>query len=149
MKLYLQTTTISVSKTLAEVDALLGDMGARRIMRDMDGAGRVTRLCFSLACGDAEIPFTLPARFDGVLRQLRSQRSPRTRDRMLDEDKRQAERICWRQILAWLRAQWALIQAGMSSAEEVMMPYQTLPSGQTFFEAYRERGAKALPILDE
>lgn len=66
--------------------------------------------------------------------------------KMLRNDRAQAERTAWRQVLRWVEAQMALIDAGMTQTHEVFMPYAVIPGtkDQTMFQAW-ESQQKALP----
>ena len=62
---------------------------------------------------------------------------------MASKDREQAERIAWRQMFWWLKAQLALVDMGMVESAEVLMPYMLAPDGRTFFDTYKPRMLEA------
>ncbi len=50
-----------------------------------------------------------------------------------------AEDITWRQLVRWLEAQFAIVDLGMTVAEEVFMPYCVGVDGRTLYEHWRGR----------
>jgi hypothetical protein len=79
--------------------------------------------------------FALPIRTDGVLAALQRERvQPRYATR------EHAARVAWAIARDWLRAQSALIDAGLVSLDEVMFPWMVGGQAeQTAFEAYRSQ----------
>lgn len=59
------------------------------------------------------------------------------------QDKEQANRIGWRQILRWLQAQFALMEVGMVDIKEIFLPY-CWNKKQTFYELFEKEGLKLL-----
>ena len=143
--LYLQTTTITTSKTVGQIIEVLRDVGADRIMHEYAPvAGQLQAIAFTVA----GVPYRLPAKVDRVFVFLRSQRK-RINEGTDRTDHQQAERITWRQILYWTQAQLALVQLGMAEVPEVFLPYMALRGGQTLYERIAQQGVqKALPNLD-
>jgi hypothetical protein len=45
-----------------------------------------------------------------------------------------AERVAWRCIREWLRAQLTLAKTGLTTVDEIMLPHLVIPSGQTVYE---------------
>jgi hypothetical protein len=145
MSLYMETTKIASIKTAVEIQGLLIQAGACRIMTEYDDQRKLKGLSFQLPVKGAEIPFSLPARVDPVYRYLQKRRAPLYRDRKSQEDAEQAERIAWRQLLRWIQAQLSMIDTGMVAAEEVFFPYIQTAPGQTLFERLTASGRLALP----
>jgi hypothetical protein len=146
-KLYLQHTTIAPTKSSAEILQILVEAGAREILNQYDSQGRLTGLRFSLKSGpSAEAIYSLPVRTESVFQILRKQRSYSSSDAALMQ---QAERIAWRLLLAWTKAQLALIQVGMVNVDEVFLPYREVRDGRTFYELVQAGGRLALPSAKE
>lgn len=143
--MYMATTTIDPSKTIAEIEELLSDAGVTRIQKEYDD-GEVSGLYFEMNIQGQLVPFKMPARIEPVFHYLQKQRSPKTRsrDEYVARDEEQAVRVAWRQILRWLEAQLALIETGMVETHEVFMPYVQLPTGETVFERMNAIGMDAL-----
>lgn len=146
-RLYMGTTVISAAKTLANINELLSQAGAVRIMQTYDGFGGVTGLTFALDIDGQQWPFSVPARIEPVFEILQSKRPPRTREKNEERDRQQAVRVAWRMILRWLEAQIALIETGMVKTQEVFLPYLRVKGGQTMFEVIEAKGPKALPMV--
>jgi hypothetical protein len=140
MGLYMETTGIAPDKTAAEIQSLLVQAGAGRIMTEYTEGKKLKGLSFTLMIKGTEVPFSLPARLDPVFLYLQKKRSPLTRDRKQQEDRLQAERVAWRQLLRWIQAQIAMIDTGMVAAEEVFLPYVQTAPNQTLFERMTSTG---------
>ena len=113
---YMGTTAIDPQKTIGEISSCLIRAGARQIATDFGAGGRVEAVRFAVMVPGIPQPvsFRLPCRTDKLFKLLRN-------------DHAQAERTAWRQVLRWVEAQMAMIDAGMTQAHEVFMPYATLP----------------------
>ncbi len=61
--------------------------------------------------------------------------------KLLRGDRAQAERTAWRQVLRWVEAQMAMIDAGMTQTQEVFMPYAVIPGtdNKTMFQAWESQ----------
>ena len=61
--------------------------------------------------------------------------------KLLRGDRAQAERTAWRQVLRWVEAQMAMIEAGMTQTHEVFMPYAVIPGSddKTMFQAWESQ----------
>jgi hypothetical protein len=133
------TTQIAASKTVGEIQAMLGKAGATRLMLDLE-AGEPVALIFELQ----HRPFRLPCRHDEVFKVIKSDYSIPAKLRTPE----QARRVAWRIIKDWTAAQLALIETGMVAAEEVFLPYQIVTqSGETVYEVYL-RSDRMLPLQE-
>jgi hypothetical protein len=48
--------------------------------------------------------------------------------------------VAWRNILAWVQAQMALLAIGMAKMEEICLPYIMDTQGHTLIERREQRG---------
>lgn len=144
--IYMGTTSISVDKTIGELQQYLIDAGAQGIMTEIRNK-RIEALTFQLLINGHPVPFMLPVRTEQMFLALQRERSPRTRERMEEQDRQQADRIAWRQILRWVQAQLALIETGMVQPAEVFLPYIRLATGETWYQSIAAKQFKALPHL--
>jgi len=144
-KVYLETTTVSASKSIAEIQEILIRSRATNINQTV-ADGCVTGLMFTLQTSDGELLFDLPARSQPVYNYLRKQRSVRTyaKTGAMEADAAAAYRIVWRQLLYWIRAQFALIQIGMVETQEVFFPYLVTKTGKRLFESFNSGGLKQI-----
>lgn len=147
-KMFMETTTVPASRSIASIEDCLVRAGAAGIMKQYAIGGSCTSLRFSLRVGGHECPFELPARVEPVFQRLKKkQTSYRSRKSEADM-KESAERIAWRQLFRWVEAQVALIDTGMVQAAEPFLAYQWNPNtGQTMFQAFE--GAQKLPPAPE
>ena len=140
-KLLNHTSTVAASRTVEQIQRILGEHGADAIMvryTDRKPSG----VTFTITGPHGPRAFTLPVDVTGVFKALNSSRSiaPRYRTR------EQAERTAWRIVKDWLEAQLALIEAQMATLEMVMLPYMhtDAPGAPTVWDRYLEAGPRAL-----
>lgn len=132
---FLETTSVPASKSMAEIFELLREAGAVQIVQHIEG-GRIVGLDFALNIGQrAPMAFRMPVRTGAVYNRLVDNLGPRSRQ-TADDLFAQAERIAWRQLSAWLRAQLALVDVGMAEPAEVLMPYALGDGGKTMWETF-------------
>lgn len=127
------TTTISVTKTMGEVQASLSRRGVTRISTIYDDNGTPAGISFTMKTDYGFRDFDLPVRTDGVLAAMKG--DPKVTKSACTPE--QAARVAWRISKDWLEAQAALIDAQLATLDEVMMPYMVSDTGQTVFELYR------------
>lgn len=73
----------------------------------------------------------LPANADAVHTVLKRQK--------VKYDREQAERVAWRIVKDWVEAQMAILESEMVQMDEIFLPYMVNSSGETLFEAYRNK----------
>lgn len=137
MPLLNYTTSVNVHKTIGEIQKTLVSHGARKIMLDYDGNGRIQALCFSIQTPYGERGVRLPANVPKVYELLKRQKSAGKIKIRIDYD--QAERVAWRILKDWVEAQMAILESEMVEFEEIFLPYMLNSQGQTFFEVYRQK----------
>lgn len=146
--MYLQTTEVPAIRSMGEIQSALIQAGARKISQEFDDDGRVSGMAFSIIVHGAELPFRLPVRTPAVFAKLQAERAERKRPKLVEsiaEDRERAERIAWRQLLYWVKAQLALIDTGMVQPAEVFLGYIALRGGKTMFEQMAASEFKMLP----
>lgn len=131
------TTKIDVHKTLGEIQKKLVAHGARKLMYDYDGQGRIRSLSFTVETPEGEIGYKLPANVDAIYLVMKEQR--RAGLIKTNVDYAQAERVGWRIIKDWIEAQMAILETQMVKFDEVFLPYMINNQGQTFYEAYQTK----------
>lgn len=140
------TTTIAVTKTAAEMSDLLRRAGADRVTATFN-QGRHVGLEFTLITPHGLREFVLPIDASAVLRLLKQRRVERRYQSM-----EQAERVAWRVAKDWLAAQLAIIEAQMTSLDEVMLPYLVVDNfgegenRKTLYTAYKDNEAAVREI---
>jgi hypothetical protein len=145
MALYMETTKIQPERTAQEVCSLLAQAGAQQVVTEYVNK-KVTGLRWTMQVSPGTVvPFSMPVRTGAVFDALRRRRSPRFRLKAEEQDREQAERVAWRQLLRWTQAQLAFIETGMVSPSEVFMPYIQGGGGMTLYEALSGSNFKMLP----
>ncbi len=149
------TTKIPVETTIAEIEKMLADSGASKILKDYDNESNVSSISFTLVTEKGELPFKLPMNKEGVLQVLKNQsgeyRKQKSRSggyrqqvRVVPAkmvNKEQAARVGWRIIKDWLESQLALFFLQMVKIEEIFLPYMyNAQSGKTMFQMLEEKG---------
>lgn len=148
LNVYMGSTKIPAEKTASEVSSLLASYGATKIMIDYQDKQAVA-LTFAVVISDRIVPFKLPINADALFKTMQKSRPIRSRESREAEDRAQALRVAWRQILRWIQSQFALIDTGMVQMQEVFLPYLTNPSGKTLFEQVAADGFKQLTYDQE
>lgn len=140
------TTGIPATQSLTEMTQMLAASGAASVTTEYDG-GTPTALRFTIATPHGPRWFTLPANVDGVLELLsRKQRAGAFKAARKKYDTReQAERVAWRVLRDWLRAQLTLVDAGLVNLTTAMLAHvHADDEGHTLAELYAEREQAAL-----
>lgn len=125
------TTSVATAKTAATVAGMLAARGASRVMTEYGDGGSVRGLSFEIRTEYGVRGFSLPIRTEGVLATLKRDRVEK---RYLTME--HAEKVAWRVVHDWLKAQLAMIDAGTTSMDEVMFPWMIGGNGSTMHEVY-------------
>jgi hypothetical protein len=138
------STTVAASRTAAEVQTMLAYRsevtGVAFSFAERSTKGVPGRVSFSVDTEFGSRSFLLPVRTDGVLAALK--RDPNVAQRYKNLE--QAERVAWRIARDWLRAELALVDAGLTTIPEVFMPYMLTAPGKTTYDVYVENQQKEL-----
>ncbi|WP_314191987.1 hypothetical protein [uncultured Arthrobacter sp.] len=144
------STKISAAQTVAEMQSLLAQHGARRISVDYEASGMPSSLDFLLATPHGQRGFSLPANVDRMEALLQKEDAAgrlKAGSRAERTSQAQAERVAWRVMKTWLEAQLALVAAGMIDVDQALLAFlQVDAAGRTLYEVYREREATALEL---
>ena len=132
------TTSVPVSRTVAQVQAKLIEHGARAVMMEYDAQGRITALAFKVKMPDGELPIRLPIDAAATLKVLQRQHyNGEIPARYASEE--HAYRVAWRIIKDWVEAQMSLLETEMVKMEEIFLPYVITKSGQTLYQIMAEK----------
>lgn len=142
MPLLNYTTTVAVSRTVGQVQGLLVEAGARKVITDYDDVGTVTGISFAVETVAGPRGFTLPVHWERVEAVLRREKLPARYS-----TPEHAERVAWRIVKDWLEAQLAIIRTEMVTLDQVMLPYMRSGDGRSYYELYRD-DQLALPAGD-
>lgn len=138
MPLLNYTTAVAANRTFGEITKDLVKAGARGIAAEFDPQGRMIGMSFAIVVDGDTLQYTMPVRIDAVRDTLTKQRVEK-RYQSLEH----AEKVAWRILRDWVRAQLAIIETGMVSMQQVMLPYMRTDNGLTVFDRYQTN--RALP----
>lgn len=127
------TSRVAVTQTVGEIQAVLNRRGVTRIATVFDDDGSPIGLAFTLNTDYGVRDFEMPIRREGVFAALQSDASIPKANRTPE----QAARTSWRIALAWLEAVSALVDAELTTLDEVMMPYMLDSRGNTAYQVMR------------
>lgn len=131
----IKNATSESRNVFPDIQKTLAKHGVREISYryESNGSGRIEAIEFAIEVNGQLIPFRLPARVKNVELIMYGKRTPTTQQR------EQAYRTAWANLRDWIAAQFALIQTGMVTKEEVFLPYMLEPTRQqTLYEAMVE-----------
>jgi len=140
------STQVPAEKTIAEIEKILAEFGANKILKDYDGAGNVTSVSFMVETNRGIVPFRLPMNAQAVSQVLKNEKKLPER---LRGDINQARRVGWRIIKDWVFAQMSIVALGMVKVEQVFLPYAVHKDGETFFEKIEKKQFSMLQIEKE
>jgi hypothetical protein len=132
------TTDIPAERTIAEIQQILVQNGARGIALEYDESSNIKDIFFKIRLDDKELPFRLPAKAERVYQALWGDKLEWEHTRYGAGWRAQAERIAWRICKTWLEAQITLINLEQAKIEEVFLPYLIMPGNKTLFETMEQ-----------
>ncbi len=118
-------TSVPADQSIAEIQKMLLGFRASRMMIDYEGDSPAS-LAFQVDRNGHKISFRLPCNWESMLEALKRENVP-----IRYRNKEHAQRVAWRVLRDWVRAQLTLIEAGVAKVEEVMLPWAILGDGQT------------------
>jgi tRNA nucleotidyltransferase/poly(A) polymerase len=124
------TTTISVERTIAEIQKLLAENGARGIATEYDENGHIKDVFFKIIIDEKELPYRLPVKTDKVVIALQQEG--------LKSYTKNSEAIAWRICKTWLEAQITLINLQQAKIDEIFLPYLVMPNQKSLYEHVKE-----------
>lgn len=120
------TSKIEASKSVHEIQTLLSQKGASRIMMDYT-EGIPSAISFQITLNGNLLSFRLPANWRGVHKCLNNQRGVAKSY----QTEAHAIKVCWRIIKDWVEAQMAIIEAEQVDMATVFLPYAIMENGET------------------
>lgn len=145
------TTEIKVDKTLSEIETMLVNAGAQKILKEYDGSGNITTLSFMIQTEKGMMPIKMPMNVRAVMQVINNQTNEYVGKgdskrlvvpKRYFNDMEQARRVGWRIIKDWLESQLALIQLKMVKIQEIFLPYIVGIDGKTVYEKIESGGFK-------
>ena len=139
MPLLNYTTSVPVSRTIAQVQAKLVEHGAREVMMSYSPMGRVEAISFSVPRGDGVLPIRLPVDVPAAQQVLMRQRDNGEGVSLKQTSLDHAYRVAWRIVKDWVEAQMALLETEMVRMEQIFLPYVVTNSGATVFQVMEQK----------
>lgn len=134
MPLLNYTTSVTVGRTIGQIQGLLVEAGARQVATEYDDVGRATGIAFAVQTAHGPRTFVLPVDSGRVETVLKRDKVPA---RYATPE--HAERVAWRIVKDWVEAQLAIIRTEMVTLDQVMLPYMRSDEGRTIYELYVDR----------
>lgn len=134
------TTSISIEKTVAEIQKKLVAAKAQAVLCEYDDETVMCAMAFRIMTPHGLIFFRLPANTQGVFKALKAD------DKVPNKlkTKEQAAKVSWRILKDWVEAQLAIVDAELADMTEVFLPYAQGADGQTMYQTIKQNEFKAL-----
>lgn len=150
-----QTTQVSAEKTAGEIEDMLRKANVTKIGKEFE-SGRIKAIYFQMETLEGSHPFLLPVNVEAVYTLMIREKNKSSRFKSyLQSDVQkvhdQAERVAWRIIHWWLKAQLALVETEMVTVNEIFLPYMLVGDGETLFQRWKGENYPALMegVVDE
>lgn len=127
------STSIDCSVTVGEIQSILAQHGAQRIMIEYQD-GIPENLMFEIQTKNDHLQAVrLPANVDKAWEVLK-----REKIQAKFQTYEHAQRVSWRILKDWLTAQLALLEIEMVTFDQIMLPYFCNREGKTLYEIYNQ-----------
>ena len=141
------TTKIPSEKSIAEIETILAKHGAKKILKDYDGAENIIAVSFMVTIDNQDIPFKLPIDLNAWIALLNKAVKEKKLARRFENDAAQARRIGWRVIKDWIDAQMALIETKTVKLDQVFLPYiWDMRDDKTLYQKFVENKSKFIAL---
>ena len=128
------TTTVSITKTLTEIEDLLLRFKASDILKQYDTDQNITSVCFILNINNKPLPFKLNFNWQNVAEVLSREYKRESYKRDIRNDKKRALQVGWRIMKDFLYSQLSIVEIGIAKVHQVLLPYIAINDNTTFFE---------------
>lgn len=134
------STGISVDKTCNEIQSILIKHGASKIVFDYENQLPINLTFVCKFKGEMAF-FSLPCRFNGVLKVMEAQRVQKSY-----LTKAQSLRVAWRILKDWILAQMAIVEAQMAELPEVFLQYGVTRNGERLYDYIKSLDVNNSPL---
>lgn len=131
------TTQIDVHKTIGEIQGILVENGAQKIMFDYEDKQPISIRFMISTPSTQDAAVCLPARPKSVQRILEKMKREKGSRMSVKPTFDQACRVAWRIVKDWLEAQMAMVQTEQMEFTEVFLSQLVDGKGRTFFEVVK------------
>lgn len=125
------TTTVESYKTIAEIENILVKHKATSILKNYEGQS-VSSMSFIIETSNGPVPIKMPVKVNSCYEILKKEKQAGNKSVKVTME--QAERVAWRILKDWLKAQMSLLDIEMVKMEEIFLPYIEIGTGQTIFQ---------------
>lgn len=144
----LKNTYSTSPRVLDAINAALVSHHARRIEFQYSDSGVPVGITFSMMVEGKELYYSMPARIENVQAVLKRECKTFAQRNAITYDK--ARQVAWANIRDFILSQLAMIDIGLVSLEEIMLPYMVVgEDDKTLFAAMKERKFIAPPTVHE
>ena len=129
------TTKVDPDRTVGDIQRVLASHGVSRVAVEFGPDRLPSGLAFSIKTEFGDRRFRLPANIagvEGVLKRQHERYPSKVPRRMVC--RKQTARVARRILLDWIRAQLALVEAGLVTVDEAMLPYLRGHNDETLYQ---------------
>ena len=142
MNLKNYTSSVPVALTIARIESVLAQVGAKAIGKNYQD-GRVVSITFQLSMNGKDHLVRLPADPEAVCRSM-IDKVKKPRNGTLKRIEEQSERTAWKLQQDWLEVELSLMKLKQKEPLQAFLPY-IWDGEQTFYERLKGSGFKQLP----
>lgn len=147
MARFAANTTVSVKRSMAEIEALMERFGAKTFIRHINPETGRTVFAFDVRGHPFKIEVPGPDR-----KKIRKQSRRYIPESQMDRKVEQERMRLWRVVVHQIKAALVGVEEGLTTFEQALMPYHVLPGGKTVQETFGERieelyQGELLPLL--
>ena len=141
------TSEVPPAKSIAKIEELLIQGGARQISKEYGPGGDVEAIAFSIVNPETKVPIyiRLPASPDKVFEVFKAERTRSLTRAQAENLRDQAKRTAWRLVWDWVAVQLSLIEMHQADLMQVFLPYIIVAANNTTF--YQQLQANRVGML--
>jgi uncharacterized protein with gpF-like domain len=132
------STTVSVSKTLNEIEELLVNHNATDVLKQYNSDKEVTAILFNVQTEHGKASFKLGFDWRKVAEILTRQFKSRQKRDETRNDRKRANQVLWRIVKDYLATQLSFIEIGLAEIQQVLLPFSCTEDGQAFYDIYKK-----------
>src|SRR6056297_1618777 len=134
------TTTISVEKTILQIEKALAKYGASHIYKMYNADALPEAIAFKYVVNGQQIAFKLPMEESKIKDIFKKAVYKKELPSRYLDNKEQARRTGWRIIKDWVDSQLALLEINLVTLDEIFLPYMyNERANKTMYQIMQER----------
>lgn len=134
MAKFAANTTVSVKRSMAEIEALMERFGAKTFIRHMDPETGRNFFAFEVRGHPFRVEVPEPDR-NKLWEEYRGYPTESQLDKKVEKERMRL----WRVVVHQIKAMLVAVDEGLMTFEQAMMNYHVLPGGKTVQETFGER----------